>query len=129
MADNYSSHVEKADGTVGNGRRSSVVQATEIDMNTVALDDDVFRRMSVAIPNLEQVTGQAKDATDMEHDMTAWEAVKLYPKAVVFSAVMSLAIVMGEAIPHCTSFAVLAGRSTLVRDMNTLHISSVCKTE
>ena len=104
MAVTHSTHVEDAGDKDGNGRRSSIVQTTEIDTNIAALDDEVFRRMSVALPNLDEVTKQAKDATDMEHDMTAWESVKPYPKAVLYSALMSLAISMGEFlckhIPH-----------------------------
>ncbi|KAI1623434.1 putative maltose permease [Exophiala viscosa] len=64
-----------------------------------ALDDEVFRKMSMAIPNLNQVTGLAKEATDREHNMTHWEAVRSYPKAICFSLIMSLAIRFGHQLP------------------------------
>ncbi|KAK9482229.1 hypothetical protein V1527DRAFT_477053, partial [Lipomyces starkeyi] len=37
---------------------------------------------------------EAKDATDQEHQMSIIEAIKLYPKAVGWSIVLSLAIIM-----------------------------------
>ena len=36
----------------------------------------------------------ARDATDAEHNLTVWKAVKLYPKACLWSMVVSLVIIM-----------------------------------
>ena len=36
----------------------------------------------------------AKAATDKEHKMTLWQGVKLYPKAVAFSVIISTCIAM-----------------------------------
>lgn len=93
MAANLSSHVERLDEK-SDRRRSSIVSVSPVADNVATLGDDVLRRMSMAIPNLEQVTAQAREATEMEHRMGFWETVRLYRKAIGYSALMSLAIVM-----------------------------------
>lgn len=37
---------------------------------------------------------EAQDATDQEHDLTFWKAVKKYPKAIGWSVLLSTAVVM-----------------------------------
>ncbi|MCJ1230228.1 hypothetical protein MMC12_006900 [Toensbergia leucococca] len=74
-------------------RKSSVVHAERID-NVINANDEVYRRMSVAIPNLAELTSEAKNATESEHDMTFLEGIRLYPKAVGWSCLLSLAIIM-----------------------------------
>ncbi|KAF2094424.1 sugar transporter [Rhizodiscina lignyota] len=60
----------------------------------VHLDEEKFRRMSVAVPNVEHLTEDAARATQAEHSMTLWQSLKLYPKAVGWSMFLSLAIIM-----------------------------------
>ncbi|KAK9251214.1 hypothetical protein V1507DRAFT_482535 [Lipomyces tetrasporus] len=49
----------------------------------------------IVTQNLNQdLLSEAKDATAFEHQMTAREAFKIYPKAVMWSVLLSLAIVM-----------------------------------
>lgn len=38
--------------------------------------------------------GEAKNATDREHQLTIGDALKLYPKGVLFSLIFSTAIIM-----------------------------------
>jgi hypothetical protein len=39
---------------------------------------------------MEHVKHNAKAATEKEHRMTLWQGIKLYPKAVMFSVIVSL---------------------------------------
>ena len=57
-------------------------------------NDEVFCRMSHGVPNLAHLTQDAKAATAAEHAMSVRDALRLYPKAVFFSMLLSLALVM-----------------------------------
>ena len=50
--------------------------------------------MSVANPDIPQMNQEAKSATANEVNMTLREAVKLYPRAIIFSIIFSTAVVM-----------------------------------
>jgi len=53
-----------------------------------------FRKMSVVNQDLPQLLHEAKDATDVEKSMTLLQAFKTYPRAVIFSMILSTAIIM-----------------------------------
>ncbi|QDS73864.1 hypothetical protein FKW77_006841 [Venturia effusa] len=61
---------------------------------SIAVDDEQVRRMSVTVPNLKDVANDAARASDNEKNMSLWQSLKLYPKAVGWSVFLSLAIVM-----------------------------------
>lgn len=44
--------------------------------------------------SMNEVVRNAKNASDKEHAMTLWQGVKLYPKAVGWSILISTCIVM-----------------------------------
>jgi MFS transporter, SP family, general alpha glucoside:H+ symporter len=75
-------------------RRSSVVEVTRADDGVRRVDDAVIRRMSVANPDIPQIHQEAKNATANEQNMTLREAIRLYPKAIMFSIIFSTAVVM-----------------------------------
>jgi MFS transporter, SP family, general alpha glucoside:H+ symporter len=56
--------------------------------------DDIFLKMSQAVPDLAALTADAAAATAAEHKMTLREGLRLYPKAICWSMLLSLAIVM-----------------------------------
>ena len=56
--------------------------------------DDTLRKMSVAVPNLAELTADAKTATESEKKMGFREGARLYPKAIIFSFCLSLAVIM-----------------------------------
>lgn len=88
-------------------RKSSVVEISE-DHATLNVDDDVMRRASVAVDNFAGLSADAKDGTNHEHSMTLMEAIKLYPKAVGWSILLSTAIVMeGYDVVLLSSFYAL----------------------
>ena len=79
-------------------RRSSVVPAGSIGRaqseGILNQKDDTFRKMSVAVPNLAELTADASNAAEAERTMSFVQGVKLYPKAMFFSFALSLAVVM-----------------------------------
>lgn len=69
------------------------VSAVAVDADSIGIDDHVLLKMADAIPDFAEVNENAQQATDFEHNMTLAEALKLYPKAILFSFILSLAIV------------------------------------
>jgi SP family general alpha glucoside:H+ symporter-like MFS transporter len=70
------------------------VAATHLEGDVVGIDDEVLLKMSKNIDNFGEITENAQAATSFEHEMTFSDALKLYPKAIGFSVILSLAIVM-----------------------------------
>ncbi len=60
----------------------------------VRLNDDVMAKMAEGIDNFEAITSDAKLATEFERRMTIRQAIKMYPKATIFSVILSLSLVM-----------------------------------
>jgi SP family general alpha glucoside:H+ symporter-like MFS transporter len=88
-------------------RKSSVIELPE-DNNALHPEDTVIRRASVAVENFAGLSSEAKDATEQEHSMSFMQAVKLYPKAVGWSMLLSTAIVMeGYDVVLLSSFYAL----------------------
>ena len=81
-------------------RRSSIVPAGSFsgappqDGIVFNQKDETLRKMSVAVPNLAELTADAKAATEFEHKMGFREGCRLYPKAIMFSFMLSLAVIM-----------------------------------
>lgn len=83
----------------GGRRMSSIVPAGSVLADTggsTALNqkDETLRKMSVAVPNLAELTMDAKAAADSERSMSFREGCRLYPKAIIFSFCLSLAVIM-----------------------------------
>lgn len=53
-----------------------------------------LRRIAANNPDIVNLNNEAKDATHAEKSMTFTQAIKLYPKAVAWSILLSTAIVM-----------------------------------
>ena len=96
---NYASNVGNP-GAYHERRRSSVVPAGSIPAATAQKDgtlnqkDETLRKMSIAIPNLAELSADAKNAAERERHMGFIEGCKLYPKAMFFSFALSLAVIM-----------------------------------
>jgi len=79
-------------------RRSSIVPAGVVGATqgeaVFNQKDETFRKMSVAVPNLAELSADAKAAADLETSMGFREGCKLYPKAIMFSFCLSLAVIM-----------------------------------
>ena len=65
-------------------RRNSIVHA----------DNEQVRRMSKANPDIVALTEDAAKATAAEQNMTLMQGLRLYPKAVGWSVLLSCAIIM-----------------------------------
>lgn len=81
-------------------RRSSIAPAGSIGgggeqkAGVLNQKDETLRKMSVAVPNLAELSADAKNAAEMERKMGFIEGAKLYPLAMFFSFGLSLAVVM-----------------------------------
>lgn len=75
-------------------RRSSVVPDSRADDGVLRVDDSTIRHMSVANPDIPHINQEARNATANEVNMTLRQAVKLYPRAIIFSIIFSTAVVM-----------------------------------
>jgi len=79
-------------------RRSSIVPAGAVAATqkdgVLNQRDDTLRKMSVAVPNLAELTADAKAAAQLEHKLGFRKGLKLYPKAMLFSWGISLAVIM-----------------------------------
>lgn len=56
-------------------------------------DESVMRKMSVVNPDMNHLLHEAKEATNAEKSMTIRQAFRTYPKAVLFSMILSTAII------------------------------------
>lgn len=64
------------------------------DANTLGIDDETLMMMSERIPDFAATMTRARRASKFEHGLTNREAFKLFPKAILFSFILSLAIIM-----------------------------------
>jgi SP family general alpha glucoside:H+ symporter-like MFS transporter len=67
-----------------------------------------FETPAIAVEDalrLETMVNDAKVATEAEHNMSLWQAIKRYPKASVWSLLISFAVVMeGKRLHSFHSF-------------------------
>ena len=62
-------------------------------INVTSSNDDLFRGLSAAIPGLRRLSAEARAATKAEHSMTFVRGCRLYPKAMLWSLLLSMTIV------------------------------------
>jgi SP family general alpha glucoside:H+ symporter-like MFS transporter len=74
--------------------RDSAIEKVPTDSNALHPADTVVRNASVAVENFAGLSAEAKNATTKEHSMSFMQAIRLYPKAVGWSMLLSMAIVM-----------------------------------
>jgi SP family general alpha glucoside:H+ symporter-like MFS transporter len=60
----------------------------------IQLDDSVLIKMADSLENLGDVTHDAATATEFEHKLTFFQAIRMYPKPAFFSMAMSLSLIM-----------------------------------
>ena len=63
-------------------------------INITHSNDDLYRGLSEAIPNLRRLSIEARAATKAEHKMTFIGGCKLYPRAILWSLLLSCTIIM-----------------------------------
>lgn len=77
-----------------NDHEISISKTKTIGDGTVATNDEVLRNLSMAVPQLGTMSEEAKLAIDVEHKMGVVQAIRAYPKAVFYSMVLSMCLVM-----------------------------------
>ncbi|KAJ9499733.1 hypothetical protein LTR99_000361 [Exophiala xenobiotica] len=68
--------------------------ASENQIHITSSNDDLFSGLSRAIPGLRRLSVEARAATKAEHAMTFLRGCRLYPKAMMWSVLLSMTIVM-----------------------------------
>lgn len=63
-------------------------------LNPTTSSDDLYNGLAAAIPNLRRLSIEARAATKREHKMTFLSACRQYPKAIAWSVLLTLTIVM-----------------------------------
>jgi SP family general alpha glucoside:H+ symporter-like MFS transporter len=69
-------------------------ESRAVSMGGLQPSDTAMRKMSVVNADMPQLLNEANDATETEKNMSIMQAFKTYPKAVMFSIILSTAIVM-----------------------------------
>jgi SP family general alpha glucoside:H+ symporter-like MFS transporter len=64
------------------------------DSSVAAVDPEQQRKMSMTFADNVQTTADANKATQSEQNMTLMQGLRLYPKAVAWSILLSAAIIM-----------------------------------
>ncbi|RDL41367.1 putative transporter (Major facilitator superfamily) [Venustampulla echinocandica] len=72
----------------------AVTEEVKVAEKTAHPEDSDIRKASVAVAGFAGISAEARDATSNEHDMGFIQALKLYPKAVGWSMLLSTAIIM-----------------------------------
>jgi MFS transporter, SP family, general alpha glucoside:H+ symporter len=62
--------------------------------NDPSVEDQMDRDEIVRGKTVDRIIRDAKNATEKEQKMTLWEGIRLYPKAILWSMLISTCIVM-----------------------------------
>ncbi|KIY00561.1 uncharacterized protein Z520_03224 [Fonsecaea multimorphosa CBS 102226] len=74
--------------------RDTAKSPAEDRIHITQSNDDLFHGLSAAIPGLRRLSVEARAATKAEHAMTFLRGCRLYPKAIAWSLLLSMTIVM-----------------------------------
>jgi SP family general alpha glucoside:H+ symporter-like MFS transporter len=78
----------------GHVEHNLAVPSQSLGENTIGIEDEVLLQMAEQVPDFANMVEKARRASAFEHNLNNWDAFKLFPKAVVFSFILSLAIIM-----------------------------------
>lgn len=81
----YSKDLSSTHEEVASSQPSSITEADPLPDNKLTTSDAAMRRISATVSDFRDMAEAAKAATDADHKMGPLEAIKAYPKAVVFS--------------------------------------------
>ena len=86
------------------------------DIVQVEEEGGVHQLPADEVQRLADLLDQARKATESEHKMTVWQAVKRYPKASAWSIAISFGVVMeGESTPILLLLCLLTSRLLRLR--------------
>ncbi|RMZ83109.1 hypothetical protein DV738_g1209, partial [Chaetothyriales sp. CBS 135597] len=75
-------------------RSSSVVEVQRQDDGVIRVKDDFLRKISQSNIHAADEIAEAREAREKEGSLTVRDALKLYPKAIMFSIIFSTAVIM-----------------------------------
>lgn len=79
---------------MSSARRGSHIEEIPHAQNVLTPGDAVIRKASVDNPDFGGLQADSKDATVNETTMSVGEAIRLYKKGIMWSVILSTAIVM-----------------------------------
>ena len=96
--------------------------------DTLGIDDEMLLMMSERIPDFAATMTSARRASKFEHGLTNREAFKLFSKAILFSFILSLAIIMEgydtSLLGSFYAYPVFAQRFGVLADNGTYQVTS-----
>lgn len=91
--DRRGSHIEDG-GFMNSGRRGSHIEEIPRNPNVLTPGDNIIRKASIDNPDFGGLQADSKEATLGETTMTFKQAVRLYKKGIMWSVLLSTAIIM-----------------------------------
>jgi SP family general alpha glucoside:H+ symporter-like MFS transporter len=79
---------------------TTITTMSRRNSSVVAIDPEQAHRLSMSVPDIKQVVHDASKATRSEQNMSLKQGLKLYPKAVAWSVLLSACIIM-EGFDKC----------------------------
>lgn len=79
---------------LANGEAIETITPVLTEDGAVRLDDVVLEKMANDVKNIGQVTQDAHESTEFEKHMSFGQAIRMYPKATMFSFILSLSLIM-----------------------------------
>lgn len=96
--------------------------------DTLGIDDEMLLMLSERIPDFAATMTSARRASQFEHNLTNRDAFKLFPKAILFSFILSLAIIMEgydtSLLGSFYAYPVFAQRFGVLADNGTYQVTS-----
>lgn len=80
--------------TVAKAPPTHILETVDARINPTQSNDDLYHGLSAAVPGLRRLSADARAATEAERKMTFWHGCRLYPKAILWSLLLSTTIVM-----------------------------------
>jgi SP family general alpha glucoside:H+ symporter-like MFS transporter len=73
---------------------TTITTMSRRNSSVIAIDPEQARRLSMSVPDIKQVVHDASKATKSEQNMSLKQGLRLYPKAVAWSVLLSACIIM-----------------------------------
>lgn len=70
------------------------IRATGLKLGPTTSNDDLYHRLSLNVPDIKHLATESQNASQREHRMTFVQGLRMYPKAIGWSVLLSMTIVM-----------------------------------
>ena len=70
------------------------VRATGVKLAPTKSDDELYYRIAANVPDIKHLAAESQNASQREHRMSFMQGLRMYPKAIGWSVLLSMTIVM-----------------------------------